>query len=369
MPKLDVMLMRSRSGNQILDIDFGNTEHMMSTQGLAASVAGNGCSQPVVTSMAQVQHYGYVPVTAAPTAAAAPVQPQHAYGQPPVAMPSVSMPGSAMLPVPSRKLKIIEHHVHRIDTHQKESGEPEEELVVSNLRHFSLKVAVVDMNDIPLLDTELPLQATLLYENGLPVKQLSNSEPLLVGEPEVVALQGTAIFKLRITSLSSHRDKQRFRIQIAPQNPILRHNEPALTIVTDPMKSVTKLAHRSQPKDATPQPAAPNGPAPALLPPPESGVGFVGTEAYNKRMSAYDQALKQQGEQIGQLQEMHSLILKQLQDLNSLVRGLVETHAAATDEEAAAPASAAPAAQEAAPEHRANGAAERAAAPGPASDV
>lgn len=101
------------------------------------------------------------------------------------------------------------------------------------------------MNDIPLLDTELPLQATLLYENGLPVKQLSNSEPLLVGEPEVVALQGSAVFKLRITSLSSHRDKQRFRIQIAPQNPLLRHNEPALTIVTDPMKSVTKLAHRS----------------------------------------------------------------------------------------------------------------------------
>jgi hypothetical protein len=30
----------------------------------------------------------------------------------------------------------------------------------------------------------------------------------------VVALQGAATFKLRITSLSSHRDKQRFRIQV-----------------------------------------------------------------------------------------------------------------------------------------------------------
>ena len=65
--------------------------------------------------------------------------------------------------------------------------------------------------------------------------QTSSSEPLLVGETDVVALQGAmpahrraspplfiarlrtvagaATFKLRITSLSSHRDKQRFRIQ------------------------------------------------------------------------------------------------------------------------------------------------------------
>lgn len=49
--------------------------------------------------------------------------------------------------------------------------------------------------------------------HSLPVKQTSSSEPLLVGETDVVALQGAATFKLRITSLSSHRDKQRFRIQ------------------------------------------------------------------------------------------------------------------------------------------------------------
>lgn len=107
------------------------------------------------------------------------------------------------------------------------------------------QVGLVDQSDNPIMDTELPLLATLLYENGLPVKQLSNSEPLLVGDPEVVCLQGQAVFKLRITSLSSHRDKQRFRIQIAPQNIMLRNSEPALTVVTDAMKSVTKLAHRS----------------------------------------------------------------------------------------------------------------------------
>ena len=107
--------------------------------------------------------------------------------------------------------------MHKMEMRVKESGEQEEELVVSNLRPFTLKVGVLDVHDQPLLDGNLPLRATLLYENGLPVKQTSSSEPLLVGETDVVALQGAATFKLRITSLSSHRDKQRFRIQIEPQ--------------------------------------------------------------------------------------------------------------------------------------------------------
>ena len=76
-------------------------------------------------------------------------------------------------------------------------------------------MGVHDHLDQPVLDCSLPLRAALLYENGLPVKQASSSEPLLVGETDVVALQGAATFKLRITSLSSHRDKQRFRIQVS----------------------------------------------------------------------------------------------------------------------------------------------------------
>jgi len=112
-----------------------------------------------------------------------------------------------------RKLKILEHRVHKVEMRQKENDESEEELVVSNLRPFLLKVGVHDHMDNPILDCSLPLRASLLYENGLPVKQTSSSEPLVVGETDVVALQGAATFKLRITSLSSHRDKQRFRIQ------------------------------------------------------------------------------------------------------------------------------------------------------------
>ena len=133
-------------------------------------------------------------------------------------LPSVPAAAASTAVVPAgRRLKILEHRVHKVEMRTKETGEQEEELVVSNLRPFTLKVGVRDHLDTQLHDCSLPLRATLLYENGLPVKQTSTSEPLLVGETDVVALQGAATFKLRITSLSSHRDKQRFRIQIEPQ--------------------------------------------------------------------------------------------------------------------------------------------------------
>ena len=179
---------------------------------------------------------------------------------------------------PSSSPRHQEHRVHKVEMRAKENGEQEDELVVSNLRPFTLKVrgspwgqrqrareggvrlcapavtrlpsetpqvGVHDALDMPILDCALPLRASLLYENGLPVKQTSSSEPLLVGETDVVALQGAATFKLRITSLSSHRDKQRFRIQVAPQDPDVTHREPLLCVVTDPMKSVTKLGRAS----------------------------------------------------------------------------------------------------------------------------
>ena len=102
-----------------------------------------------------------------------------------------------------------------------------------------------------------------------------------MGETDVVALRGTATFRLRITSLSSHRDKRRFRIQatrarprartaatwrsrphrsqVAPQDYELDRSEPLLTCVTDPMKSVTKLGRYGR---ASSSAAAPDAPLP-----------------------------------------------------------------------------------------------------------
>ena len=168
---------------------------------------------------------------------------------PPPSFPLMSAPASSSsstaVVTTGRRLKILDHRVHKVENRTKENGEQEDELVVSNLRPFTLKIGVHNHLDQPLHDCSLPLRATLLYENGLPVKQTSTSEPLLVGETDVVALQGAAMFKLRITSLSSHRDKQRFRIQVAPQDVEVQLSETGLCVVTDPMKSVTKLGRAS----------------------------------------------------------------------------------------------------------------------------
>ena len=44
------------------------------------------------------------------------------------------------MPGPGRHLQILDHTVHRIDAHTKANGEEEKEMVVSNLRHFNLKI-------------------------------------------------------------------------------------------------------------------------------------------------------------------------------------------------------------------------------------
>ena len=133
---MDIRLTRSTSGS-ILDIDFVGGPAMSTMPPPAAP----GCSTAVALSAAS---------------------------------------GAALLGGSGRKLKILEHRVHKVENRTKENGEQEEELVVSNLRPFTLKVGVLDVHDQPLLDGNLPLRATLLYENGLPVKQTSSSEPLIV---------------------------------------------------------------------------------------------------------------------------------------------------------------------------------------------
>ena len=137
-----------------------------------------------------------------------------------------SLVPTPQLPGPGRHLQILDHTVHRIDAHTKANGEEEKEMVVSNLRHFNLKIGVLDPRMGIGSVAELPLKAELLYENGQLVEQLATCEPLLVGKTEVVAMQGTALFKLRITSLSSHRDKQRFRIRVSPTDTSLLLREP-----------------------------------------------------------------------------------------------------------------------------------------------
>ena len=178
-------------------------------------------------------------------------------------------------------------------------------------------------------------QAELLYENGTPVEQLATCEPLLVGKTEVVAMQaalarssraphtartahasrahsprvaaqGSALFKLRITSLSSHRDKQRFRIRVSPADAALLLHEPGLSVVTTPMKCVTKLSHRSSTSDKQ---VMGDGEEEEW---DESATG-------KRKRDELESLLEGQGQQLQQLQESQTQILAQLQTLKQLL--------------------------------------------------
>ena len=238
-------------------------------------------------------------------------------GLPPMGPNTLQLPGMGRpvtLPGPGRHLQILDHTVHRIDAHTKANGDEEKEMVVSNLRHFTLKIGVLDPRMGMGRDSELPLKAELLYENGQLVEQLATCEPLLVGKTEVVAMQGSALFKLRITSLSSHRDKQRFRIRVSPVDAHLLLREPGLSVVTTPMKCVTKLSHRSSSSSS----AKVEGEGEEWEGEGEQGEGTSGTK---RKRDDIEPLLEAQAQQLNQLQKTNADILEQLRQLKELLSG------------------------------------------------
>lgn len=190
------------------------------------------------------------------------------------------------------------------------------QMVVSNLRHFTLKIGVLDPRMGMGREAELPLKAELLYENGQLVEQLATCEPLLVGKTEVVAMQGTALFKLRITSLSSHRDKQRFRIRVSPVDTNLLLHEPGLSVVTTPMKCVTKLSHRSSSSGGS------KGVDMEMEGEEwEEGETVASSGGTKRKRDDIEPLLEAQGLQLEQLQKTNSAILEQLRQLKELLGG------------------------------------------------
>ena len=139
-----------------------------------------------------------------------------------------------------------------------------------------------------------------------------------MGETDVVALQGAATFKLRITSLSSHRDKQRFRIRVSPADTNLLLREPGLSVVTTPMKCVTKLSHRS------------GGGGGGAAKTEGEGEGEEWDEAagdaangggggQKRKRDDIEPLLEAQSQQLAQLQQTNTEILEQLRALKELI--------------------------------------------------
>lgn len=248
-----------------------------------------------------------------------------AHANAPPSLPSNAMPQTPQMMAapalhgPGRHLQILDHTVHRIDTLLKSDGHKEKEMVVSNLRHFTLKIGVLDPQQGIGSGSDLPLRAELLYENGQLVEHQATCEPLLVGKTEVVALNGIALFKLRITSLSSHRDKQRFRIRVSPCDSKLLLHEPGLSVVTTPMKCVTKLSHRSSSGGPKVERSADKGEAAD-----KEGAGTDdGGDDSNKRkrlQSELDEQLDAQREQLRTLNERNAEILEQLAGIKQMLK-------------------------------------------------
>ena len=140
-----------------------------------------------------------------------------------------------------RQLHVLDHKVHRIDTLEgADARTPLYEMIVSNLRWFTLNIGVEDP-DPNNTKPDLALKCGLLYENYEPVVFGQKRKKLLDGTTEATATQGVACFKLQINTLSSFHDRRLFRVRVSPVDELLLEKEPGLVVITEPMKSITKL--------------------------------------------------------------------------------------------------------------------------------
>jgi len=179
---------------------------------------------------------------------------------------------SVAVPWEDLQLIIRQHSVHKVEEDELNG---EKIYVVSNLRKFKIEVALVYRDGLdaqgqaePALDNRLELRAVLLYENGCVVKKSTEDEQLLLGETEVVIIKGEATFKLQMgpSILSSKMGKQNFRIKIEPVQLAIAEQNQQLIVLTEPLKSVTKLERKPPPPRGYDEPGASPFSAPSLPP-------------------------------------------------------------------------------------------------------
>ena len=176
----------------------------------------------------------------------------------PAGQPAAAASGVPMDSQPSAfenlKLVIQSHSVHKVENADTE----DREYVVSNLRTFNIEVVLVDESNTLATGVNVGLEVQLLYGNGLVVQKPNEQEQLLTGETEVVIIGGRGVFKLKMgpSILSSKMGKQKFRVKIEPKNERIRRDYPQLTVLTEPLKVVTKLERKPPPPRGGPAAAA-----------------------------------------------------------------------------------------------------------------
>ena len=144
----------------------------------------------------------------------------------------------------------------------------------------------------------------------------------LVGKTEAVAMQGTALFKLRITS-SRRTATSCASVSASARGHVVAAARAWLSVVTTPMKCVTKLSHRSsgggakagagegeEGEDDEVDDSATSG---------ANGGGSASGNGTKRKRDDIEPLLEAQGQQLAALQKTNEVILEQLQALKALL--------------------------------------------------
>ena len=186
------------------------------------------------------------------------------------------------LPPPEEPVDWGEYQVHvaRHAVHLVTEANGEKEYVVSNMKKFKVDIMLYNVKTGQLATAPLDIKSTLVYENAQPVRAAPD-EQVLTGDTEVTVVNGQATIELMLgkRSLSLHHDRQRFRVKIEPADPQLAASYPTLTILNQPLKSVTKLHRTPAPSRAAPRTAphpTPGGATSTATPNYANGLGMPG---------------------------------------------------------------------------------------------
>jgi len=153
------------------------------------------------------------------------------------------------------QLAILRQKVHK----QEICEDGDREFIVSNLRKFSMDVALLQTcsdQELAFSSSELRVQAVLTWEDGEDVDAVPGSDMELKGDTEFTlkSEQKTVFLQFGKDVLSSKCDRRKFKVRLEPVDKYLRHNFQSLSVATRPLRSVTKLDRRA------PEPIQENSP-------------------------------------------------------------------------------------------------------------
>ena len=247
-------------------------------------------------------------------------------------------PGDAPVPAPDGALALLQRGVMpglrlKIEMFSGRGHKfiPEiPEAIITNLKWFYIGVALVDQDNAVVHNREtLPLRASLLFENGSPVRpqECYQGAPPLIGETDVHVIEGRATFKLKVNpeaKVTSHLfHEQRFRVRIEPSAqavrcPALTEHSPAFKVMVKIDRPV-KTPSQRQRQEQGEAPEAPLG-----LPPLAASGGAAAASAADapggngESTSDLRQRVERQEEQIKALVAENASILEALAEIKAL---------------------------------------------------